>query len=262
MAQLSIVRPTEFRLVAPTRVSLFLTRVAGNAVARRFTAQLPRMNLVTLDACLTEMHLLYQADPVAAVRSQGFIKVLHKYIADELRGRLHPAAIRQGVQVIEEAKLFGSHKPKDVDVAVIHPNNGPLMVVGVRSQMSSVGKNVLTYYQDIVGECISLQDRFPLATYGYAYLHPLAPPDGAVLDHRRFARMYEAISGRDGRNYREIQGVYDHFAYLVVDFAQSPPKLCDDVFEGQVDLDLSVTTFVDRMIETFQRRNIWLDIFE
>ncbi len=208
------------------------------------------------------MDALYQADPVAAVRSQGFIKILHKHIADDLRGRIHPAAVRSGVTVVEEATLFGSHKPKNVDIAVIHPNNGPLMVIGVRSQMSSIGKNVLTYYQDIVGECISLQDRFPLATYGYVYLHPLAPHDGQVPDHKRYARMYEAVSGRDGRNYREIKGVFDHFAYLVVDFSKSPPRLRDNIFKNVVELDLSVTTFVDRMIETFKRRNIWLDIFK
>lgn len=27
------------------------------------------------------------------------------------------------------------------------------------------------------------------------------------------------------------------------------------------DTDLSITTFVDRVVETYQRRNIWLDLF-
>lgn len=207
------------------------------------------------------MKATYEADPQAAVRSQGFIRVLHSFIAEDLKSRLHPKAVSGGVQVIEEAKIFGSHKPKDVDVAVVHPQNGPLVLVGVRSQMSSVGKNVLTYYQDIVGECISLQDRFPLAVFGYAYLHPLVPADHAPLDHKRFARMYEAISGRSGRNYREIKGVYDHFAYLVVDFAQNPPMVRDDIIQPALVDDLSIFTFVDRLVETFKARNIWMDLF-
>lgn len=214
-----------------------------------------------LDTCLTTMKAEYEADPVAAVRSQRFIKVLHSYIAEELNTRLHVSAVRDGVTVKEEAKIFGSHKPKDVDVAVVHPLNGPLMLIGVRSQMSSVGKNVLTYYQDIVGECISLQDRFPLAVFGYAYLHPLEPADNALLDHKRFALMYESISGRDGRNYRDIKGVYDQFAYLVVDFAPTPPVVCDHVVASALKDDLSITTFVDRLVKTFKSRNIWLDIF-
>lgn len=216
---------------------------------------------MNLDECLSLMKARYDADPVAAVRSQGFIKLLHSYIAEDLKTRLHPKALRDGVAVIEEAQIFGSHKPKDVDVAVVHPRNGPLVVVGVRSQMSSVGKNVLTYYQDIVGESISLQDRFPLAVFGYAYLHPLVPADNVTLDHKRYARMYEAISGRDGRNYRDIKGVYDHFAYLVVDFAQDPPALRDDVITDVLTDDLSITTFVDRLVATFKARNIWMDLF-
>lgn len=44
------------------------------------------------------------------------------------------------------------HTPKDVDVAVMDPDNGPLMLVGVRSQMSSVGKNQPNDYEGIVGE--------------------------------------------------------------------------------------------------------------
>ena len=46
-------------------------------------------------------------------------------------------------------------------------NDRPLILIGVRSQMSSVGKNILTYTQDIMGEAVSLQDRFPMAVFGY-----------------------------------------------------------------------------------------------
>lgn len=104
------------------------------------------------------MHALYLADRVTAVRGQHFIKTLHGYIADQFRLRLHPDAVKAGIEVIEEAEILGSHKAKNVDVAVVHPRSGPLALVGVRSQMSSVGKNVLTYYQDIVGEAVSLQN--------------------------------------------------------------------------------------------------------
>jgi hypothetical protein len=208
------------------------------------------------------MDMIYRADPVAAVRGQHFIKTLHGFIAEDLESRLSTKARNRGVTVKQEAKVYGSHKPKDVDVAVLDPGNGPLMLIGVRSQMSSVAKNVLTYYQDIVGECISLQDRFPLAVYGYAYLHPLQVAEQAAIDHARYARMYESISGRDGRNFREIKGVYDQFAYMVVDFDSSPVELRDDVIATALkELDLSITTFVDRLVETFKDRNLWIDVF-
>lgn len=128
---------------------------------------------VGLPEVLREMGNTYRANPVVAVRGQAFIKLLHDYVAEQLTARLTKFARRRGIEVRKEAVILGATKPKDVDVAVIDPANGPLVLVGVRSQMSSIGKNVLTYYEGIVGECISLQERFPMSTHGYVYLHPL-----------------------------------------------------------------------------------------
>lgn len=239
-------------------------------------AQLP-FSKPSLEDVLSDMKVRYDADPVAAVRSQGFIKMLHRYVADGLRDRLTDDARRQGIEVKEEVRVFGSHKPKDVDVAVVHPDNGILLSVGVRSQMTSIGNNVLEYYQGIIGECISLQDRFPMAVYGYVYLHPLLSKKWGTVrgervarderpDHPRYARMYAAVTGRDGKGYKDLRGIYDQFAYLVVDFDQVPlPGIRDDVVQSGVSLekaDLRIETFVERLIATFVERNIWLDVFE
>lgn len=229
----------------------------------------------TLEETLSTMHDLYSANRVNAVRGQHFIKTLHGYIADELEARLHPKAKKSGIKIVEEATILGSHKPKDVDVAIIHPQSGPLVLVGVRSQMSSVGRNVLTYYQDIVGEAVSLQDRYPMTVHSYAYLHPYSyieerkatktkPARREVVtpNHTRYAKMYRAIAGRDDKLYRTISGVYDEFAYLVVDFEKSPAKLRDDILTSACpDTDLSIATFVDRIVDTYKRRNIWFDLF-
>lgn len=223
---------------------------------------------------LESMKTIFNRDPEAAVRSQEFIKTFHAFIADDLRSFLTEKAANAGVRVVEEAKVFGSFKSKDVDVAVIHPINGPLILAGVRSQMSSVGKNVLTYYQDIIGEAISLQERFPMCTTGYAYLHPLEVKPwlkkngkwtiAETPNHRRFARMYAGIAGRDDRLYKHLTGSYDQFAYCVADFHSAPVRTRDDIVERAVDdIDMSIRTFVPRLVETFHRRNLWLmDIFE
>jgi hypothetical protein len=245
------------------------------------TASATPIERSSLNDVLRRMKTTYDADPVKAVRGQSFIKMLHRYIADDLRSRLTDVAVKQGVLVKEEAKLFGSHKPKDADVAVIHPNNGALMSIGVRSQMTSLGNNVLEYYQGIIGECISLQDRFPMAVYGYVYLHPedfikkvKRKVDGVktkvdvevTTDYARYARMYAAIAGRDGTQYKDIRGIYDHFAYMVVDFDESAEDLVrDDLVQRAVPIserDMRISTFVDRLVATFKKRNLWLDYFE
>jgi hypothetical protein len=222
---------------------------------------------VTLQEVLREMGKLYREDPTKAVRGQGFIKLLHKYIGSQLEARLTKFAKRRGVKVVYEATVLGSTKPKDVDVAVMDPENGPLMLIGVRSQMSSVGKNVLTYYEGIVGEAISLQDRYPMSTHGYVYLHPLQSikegKETESIDHKRYARMYAAITNRSGPDYKSLRGIFDHFAYLVVDFDQAPPVMHEELATGAVkDMDLAISTFIERMVTTFNDRMLFWDVFE
>ena len=219
---------------------------------------------MNLDQTLTRMRDIYSQDPSRAVRSQSFIKPLHEGIAEDLDALLTPAARRRNITVVKEANIFGSHKPKDVDVSVVDPENGPLIMIGIRSQMSSVAKNALTYYEGIIGECISLQDRFPMSVTGYVYLMPLQPiiegHEQEAINHARYARMYDAIAGRTGQSYRDIRGVFDEFAYMVVDFNQTPPVLRDDLVT--VEHDLTIGTFVNRTVHTFNQRHVFLDLFK
>lgn len=220
-----------------------------------------------IEDVLREMGRIYRLDPVKAVRGQGFISHLHRHIQSQLESRLTGFAKKRGIKVVLEAKVLGSTKPKDVDVSVIDPENGPLMLIGVRSQMSSVGKNILTYYEALVGECISLQDRFPMSTHAYIYLHPLKSimegRELETIDHQRYARMYAAVTGRAGPGYKGLRGVFDQFAYMIVDFDSSPPALRDDLLQGSLPgVDISIRTLVDRAIETFNERTLFWRVFE
>ena len=218
-----------------------------------------------ISAMLLGMHRVYVSDPVKAVRGQEFIKILHNSLSADLRTCLSKEALRRKVVVQQEATIFGSHKPKDVDVSVIDPVNGPLMMVGIRSQMSSISKNILTYYEEIIGECISLQDRFPMAVVGYVYLMPLHPikpgKESEKVDHARYSQFYDAITGREGQAYKDIRGVFDEFAYMIVDFEPEPPVLRDDLLQPLLGHDLRISTFVERMISKFKRRHLFLDVF-
>ena len=141
------------------------------------------------------------------------------------------------------------------------------MLVGVRSQMSSVGKNALNYYEMLVGECTSLQDSFPMATHGYVYLHPLVPikvgKEGETIDHRRYARMYAAATGRDKREYKTQRGGSIILPTWSWTSSQSPPAVRDDFVRGSVpDLDMTIETFVGRLVDTFKERLILWDVFD
>lgn len=155
-------------------------------------------DMTKLTEYLKQMKETYINDPVAAVRGSTFIYQLHRFCVDELHdaiggdkiqkielenmklptGKPHYPKVSidpQKYQLMQEVTLFGSHKNKDEDIALTHYANGPQIAIGVRSQMSSVGKNLENYYEGIIGECISLHDRFPMAVLGYVYLLPKNP---------------------------------------------------------------------------------------
>lgn len=228
-----------------------------------------------LIGCLTSMKSTYLNDPTTAVRGSTFIYQLHKYCVDELyasigadkvqrieladmkllTGKPHFPKIAidpQKLQLMQEVTLFGSHKNKDEDIALIHFSNGPQIAIGVRSQMSSVGKNIENYYEGIIGECISLHDRFPMAVLGYVYLlpkNPIKPGLAEEIDLNRAEQLFLKITARE--DWHSPNDKYEHFAFLKVDFATDPPTLIPTIPE------LSIETFFDRLISTYNDRNFF-----
>jgi hypothetical protein len=196
--------------------------------------------------CLTEMKAAYLANPTSSVRSQIFINKLHDYCAEELIS----AGINTALYDIKkEATIYGSHKPKDVDIAVIENINGPQIMLGIRSQMSSVSKNLLTYYEEIIGDCISLHDRFPMAVLCYVYLlpmHPIKPGLSETVNLDRAEKLFLRITGRS--DWRDTKDKYEHFAFLKVDFASNPPTLLN------TNEELMIKDFFDKIVRTYNNR--------
>ncbi|MCL2063370.1 MAG: hypothetical protein FWG98_03225 [Candidatus Cloacimonetes bacterium] len=204
------------------------------------------INKNSLIKCLIEMKKIYLKDPIGSVRSQGFINFLHEYCIDELQ----KVGINENhFQILKEATLYGSHKSKDVDVAVIENINGPQIIVGIRSQMSSISKNILTYYEEIIGDCISLHDRFPMAVLCYIYLLPKKPIKTGVTEKvnlERAEKLYMRITGRE--DWRSPKDKYEHFAFLKVDFETDPPTILE------TDPLLCIEHFFDKIVHTYNER--------
>ncbi len=228
-----------------------------------------------LQECLADMKSIYLADPTAAVRGASFIYKLHKYCADELCAALNPSKVQRieltdmkkpagrpnypavpiepdKFQLMQEATLFGSHKNKDEDIVLTHYANGPQIAIGVRSQMSSIGKNIENYYEGIIGECISLHDRFPMATLGYVYLLPQNPiklGSKETIDLNRAEKLFKKITNR--KDWHSPNDRYEHFAFIKVDFATNPPTIIPTCPE------LNIETFFDKLIATHNDRNFF-----
>ena len=124
--------------------------------------------------------------------------------------------------------------------------------------MSSVGKNIANYYEGIIGECISIHDRFPMAVVGYVYILPKTGYSknkkgeivAETVDLDKAEVMFEKITNRS--DWRGPKDIFEHFAFLKVDFDQNPPIVIPN---RNHDLDLS--TFFDKLLATYNSRNFF-----
>lgn len=204
------------------------------------------VNRQILIEVLQKMKSIYIDAPVASVRSQSFINMLHDWCVSELR---NVDINDDSFTILKEATIYGSHKPKDVDVAVIENINGPQIIIGIRSQMSSVSKNILTYYEEIIGDCISLHDRFPMAVLCYIYLLPkkaIKNEISEVVNLDRAERLFTRITGRI--DWRDSKDKYEHFAFLKVDFETDPPAIIE------TSPLLGIDNFFDKIVQTYNDR--------
>ena len=154
-----------------------------------------------------------------------------------------------------------------------------ILSVNVRSQLSSIGKNIDTMYERTYAEPLNLHRRLPKMVLGEVYLLSIREldPDQVKLKNvvykphtysvRRYIEKY--IKGFAALNMRNSQRdddfKYERVALILADFSQTPVKVYRDNEELNVDgilptgstadmEDLSYDGFVDRLIHVYERR--------
>jgi hypothetical protein len=202
----------------------------------------------------------------ALIRSQGLIFPIHEVVkvslAQELqiRGRrfeIHPP---QGVTA-PELKIAGLIKAKDQDLVILFDGdaavpeliqNGPLtsesdfvglrqsersIVVGVRSQMSSVAKNFDTLMERAFAEALNLRLRMPRLVMGEVYVLPVVEYNDRAMENEevawkrkpvnvsKFIRTFIAITHREPADLGNTLYKYERSALVLVDFRPAQPRI-------------------------------------
>ena len=211
------------------------------------------------------------------IRSSKLINLIHDAVKYEL--------IQQGVSQDlifphlndskPELKLAGFYKPKDQDICVI-PSDiaktqrpiawGPYaysgktdeygaeftentLAINVRSQMSSLAKNVDTLMERTYSEASNLHMQYPKIVLGEVYLIPVYEYDDEAVKINQVqfkkratnvAYYISAFSQINGRLNSEITDYrkfcsYEKCALLVVDFSREVPKLYRNSAELKID---------------------------
>jgi hypothetical protein len=218
----------------------------------------------------------------ALIRSVTLIQRIHEltkrslHVELERRGIPHQIHPPLGLPT-PEMDVWGLLKKKKQDVVVLiggaRPSRdqiteGPLLgefdelgtaatrsaiVIGVRSQLSSVDKNFDTLMERAFAETMNLRLRHPYLVMGEVYLLAVKDYDEQAMKRNqiawkrrftnieRFISIFNGISHRVDREDIRQSFKYERSALLLVDFSQNPPKIYTTKEELQGDGIVSQT---------------------
>jgi hypothetical protein len=202
------------------------------------------------------------------IRSSRLINLLHETVKTSMAAELR----RQGIKVFSvhpplgatrpELKVVGLLKAKDQDLVFLFDNcnpsvieNGPLagqidnvgqkatqraIVIGVRSQMSSIAKNIDTLLERTFAETLNLRLRLNTLTMGEVYLLPVYEYDDTAMrknmvkfktnpaDVEGITKSFVSISSRKPKvDLTDLHNLYryDRTALIWVDFRSIKPRI-------------------------------------
>lgn len=236
------------------------------------------------------------------IRSSQLINLIHDAVKYEL--------IQHGVDQQQiyphfgdskpEIKLAGFLKQKNQDVCVIPKRIqksplkidwGPMafqekkdsygyefsdnmLVINVRSQMSSLAKNSDTLFERTFAEAQNLHMRYPNMVLGEVYLIPVHEYDDDAVKNNRVAfkehltdieKYISFFDSINGRQLGEHDYMYERCTLLVVDFSYDKPKLFRNSLElkkaGLISQDFAIEyatlgfdTFIDDILKVYASR--------
>ena len=202
----------------------------------------------------------------ALIRSESLIQRIHEVTKQSLHDELLRRGIRHEThppigRAAPELNIWGFLKKKKQDIVIIigdrQPapekiNEGPLtgqideigrqttqnsIVIGVRSQLSSVDKNFDTLMERTFAETFNLRLRHPRLVMGEVYMLAVKDYDEQLMkenlvgwknsftDVERFIAIFNDLNQRvDVENVREFYK-YERCLLLLVDFSADPPKI-------------------------------------
>jgi hypothetical protein len=206
----------------------------------------------------------------AVITSSQTINLLHEAVKDELVALgVNADLIHPPLQASKpEVQIAGFLKFKTQDVCVFPNNMSPLaerityqglhtgkndpygelfssqiLSINLRSQLSSLAKNIDTMFERTYAEPLNLHRRFPNMVLGEVYLISARELDSNEVAAKRVAykpitantqtALQAYIHGFSALNGRRDAGddyfKYERVALLVVDFSQTPARIYENV---------------------------------
>ncbi len=197
------------------------------------------------------------------VRKQTVIRLLHTYLVNKLKEKTgfklkEDCKDKDMVFIDTEVKIPGFHKVKNVDIAVVHKRAGPLMLISVKSLMSSITNNFTNDYESAIGDAISMHERYPYLIYAYVIIMPtevLIRDETFNLDY--YEGFLRKINNRIGEEDKDKK--YERVSMVIGDFKANPIKLSK---KHPSDKGLRIETFIEDICSILKERYEMLKIIK
>lgn len=186
--------------------------------------------------------------------SQRLINILHNKVKSEfLNLGVNSSLVLPPLgETKPEIKIAGLLKAKSQDVCIIpkdislndiknnHSGIERILTVNVRSQLSSMAKNIDTLYERTFAEPLNLHLKYPKQCLGEVYLIPTheycsESMKNSCIKFKQFFKLedyinkFQIINGRINHDRDEYK--YERVCLLIVDFRENTPKLYSDIDE-------------------------------
>ncbi len=215
----------------------------------------------------------------AYIRSQKLINLIHEFIKNEF---LNLGVSSQNIipplgHSNPELKLKGFLKEKNQDICIVpnkKSNPEEILSVNVRSQLSSMQKNIDTLYERTFAEALNLHLNYPKQVLGEVYLIPVKVyDDKAMLKNQvkfknfskidTYITMFQAINSRSDINVDKYK--YERVCLMIVNFGTPKPKVYrttqelieDNLLPHDTYLNyeqLSINNFAKDLLEIYDER--------
>ncbi len=192
------------------------------------------------------------------IRSQKLINLLHNLVKKEfLDLGVNPDLIHPLLgKTKPEIKIKGKLKAKDQDITIIPPEITTqnikeknacierILAVNVRSQLSSMAKNIDTLYERTFAEPLNLHLEYSKQCLGEVYLIPTHEYCSKAMKNKKikfikfkkiadYIEKFQIINKRDINKCEDYK--YERVCLLIVDFRQEQPKLYSTAEELKMD---------------------------
>lgn len=168
-----------------------------------------------------------------------------KYSRNADERRVQEATIAQLLQRAGASRstVLGGYFAKEIDVVVAAEDRGLELGVSTKTMTGSFAKNLGNRFEEAAGDLANIRRRYPLATFGYAYV----ATSNILGESSSWERLKDMLRKLRSLSASDEAASYDGTCLIVVDWQSGSVVLDDEVVPEDLSPDQFFATMLTRL---------------